>query len=133
MAREGTRILFVDYLQLIAPEDRREQRYAQVGGISRRLKLIARELKIPVVAMCQVNRAGDKEEPRLFHLRESGDIEADADNVLLLHDLDSEKGAEDKKDVGQIKVIIAKQRDGPLGVVPLVFRKRFMRFDCLGD
>lgn len=128
-AHDNIRAVFIDYLQLVVPEEKREQRYVQVGQISRRMKQMARELKLPVIVACQVGRAGDKEEPRLSHLRESGDIEADADCVMLLHDPEQAEDASKRQDNGVLKIIVAKQRDGPLGVVETLFMKKFMRFE----
>jgi replicative DNA helicase len=80
-------IVFVDYLQIVSPADRKIPRYEQVGGISNDLKCMARRLKVPVVACCQIGRQAEQHKetaPRLHHLRESGNIENDADMVLLL-------------------------------------------------
>src|SRR5262249_3200189 len=82
------RLVVIDYLQLIEPENRRDPRQEQVAQISRRLKFVARELEIPVVALAQVNRSSEDRQdhrPRLSDLRESGSIEQDADTVLMLH------------------------------------------------
>src|SRR5262249_16778466 len=95
-------LVVVDYLQLIEPEEHNKVREQEVSKISRRLKGLARSLNIPVVALAQLNRAGDAE-PTLTHLRESGAIEQDADTVLLLH------RPCDTSDV--IDVHIAKQRN----------------------
>jgi replicative DNA helicase len=116
--------VFVDYLQLIEPENRRESRREQVGSISRRLKCLAKELDIPVIAMCQLNREVEKrtdQRPRLADLRESGDLEQDSDTVALLH-----RPAESP---GVVQVIIAKQRNGPTGVATLTFVEQFTRFE----
>jgi replicative DNA helicase len=83
--REGLAMLVVDYLQLIAPDDKRAQREQQVAAMSRGLKTLAGELDIPVLCLCQLNRqAEDGEEPKLRHLRESGAIEQDASMILFL-------------------------------------------------
>lgn len=124
--KKGIRLVVIDYLQLI-DSDRRtgSNRQEQVAAISRRLKAIARDLKIPVVALCQVNRGPEdrqSKEPRLSDLRESGAIEQDADTVLMLHKTD-EQGT-----TAQIEVSVAKQRNGPTGKVQLLFEKRYMRF-----
>jgi replicative DNA helicase len=111
----------VDYLQLIEPEDRKVPRHEQVANISRRLKGLARELKIPVLALCQLNRMADESRPRLAHLRESGAIEADADTVLLMH--------RDENKEFEVEIDVAKQRNGPTGLVTLVFQKQFSRFE----
>ena len=86
--RHDIRLVVIDYLQLIEPENRRDPRQEQVAQISRRLKFLARELEIPVIALAQVNRASEDRQdhrPRLADLRESGVIEQDADTVMMLH------------------------------------------------
>src|SRR6185295_15763298 len=86
--RSGLKMVIIDYLQLIEPDNRRDPRQEQVAQISRRLKFLAKELNIPVVALAQVNRASEDRQdhrPRLADLRESGSLEQDADTVLLLH------------------------------------------------
>ena len=86
--RHDIRLVFIDYLQLIEPDNRRDSRQEQVAGISRRLKFLARELNIPVIALAQVNRGSEDRQdhrPRLSDLRESGAIEQDADTVMMLH------------------------------------------------
>jgi replicative DNA helicase len=126
--RHGLRMVMIDYLQLIDPDDRRDSRQEQVSAISRRLKFLARELKVPVVALAQVNRSSEDRQdhrPRLSDLRESGAIEQDADTVLLMHRPDKEPG----HDEGLIEIIVAKQRNGPTGEVSLMYVKQFMRFE----
>ena len=125
--RFGIRLAVVDYLQLIEPDDKRAQRERQVADVSRSMKLLAKELRIPILLACQLNRqsANEKRKPRLSDLRESGAIEQDADVVLLLH--------EDED--GDSSIIVAKQRGGPTGDVPVVFRKDFSVFSskCVSD
>jgi replicative DNA helicase len=113
-------VAVVDYLQLTESSDRSISRERQVADVSRMLKQLARELRIPIVAACQLNRTADREQriPRLSDLRESGAIEQDADIVILLHQGDD--GA---------KAIVAKQRNGATGVVPLTFRGSVFRFE----
>jgi replicative DNA helicase len=126
--RHNLRLVMIDYLQLIDPDDRRDSRQEQVSAISRRLKFLARELKVPVVALAQVNRSSEDRQdhrPRLSDLRESGAIEQDADTVLMLHRPDKEPG----QDEGLIEVIVAKQRNGPTGEVSLAYIKQYMRFE----
>ena len=127
--RHDIRMIVVDYLQLVMADNPRANRQEQVADTSRRLKGLARELKIPVVALCQVNRGLEDrtdKRPRLSDLRESGAIEADADTVMLLHRPD----ASDKFSPSNLtEVIVAKQRNGPIGDVSLLFDKRFMRFE----
>ncbi|MSQ95350.1 MAG: replicative DNA helicase [Gemmataceae bacterium] len=126
--REDIRLVMIDYLQLIDPDDRRESRQEQVSGISRRLKFLARELKLPVVALAQVNRSSEDRQdhrPRLSDLRESGAIEQDADTVIMLHRPDSAPGQNE----GLIEVNVAKQRNGPTGEKSLIYVKEYMRFE----
>src|SRR4029077_15522040 len=88
LLRKGLKAVFIDYLQLVEPDNRRDNRQEQVANISRRLKFLARELAVPVVALAQVNRSSEDRQdhtPRLADLRESGSIEQDADTVMLLH------------------------------------------------
>jgi len=128
--RHDIRIVVIDYLQLIDPADsKRDSRQEQVSQISRRLKFLARELNVPVVALAQVNRGSEDRQdhrPRLSDLRESGAIEQDADTVMLLHRPDyHEPGVNE----GEIEVIIGKQRNGPTGEVKLMYEKAYMRFN----
>jgi replicative DNA helicase len=121
--RKGIRLVVVDYLQLVEAEDKRAQRYEQVGSISRRLKMLARELKLPVVALVQVNRGPEQRangKPRLSDLREAGNLEQDADTVILLREGDSD---------GVAIVDVAKQRNGPKEEVLLTFCKQWQRFE----
>ena len=134
----GVKLVIVDYLQLMdAPRaDNREQ---QVASISRGLKGLARELKIPVIAVSQLNRRPEREDdrPRLSDLRESGAIEQDADVVLMVHRPDFAAGrsamvdGEDAEvsNTSTTEIIIAKQRNGPTGVEKLTFFKNTLRFE----
>lgn len=127
--REKIRLVVIDYLQLIDPENKRDSRQEQVAQISRRLKYLARELEIPVMALAQVNRASEDRQdhrPRLADLRESGSIEQDADTVMMLHRPGKYEGGGDDN---TIEIIIAKQRNGPTGEITLAYRKEFMRFE----
>ncbi len=127
--RHGIRLVCVDYLQLIEPDNRRDNRQEQVAQISRRLKFLARELSIPVVALAQLNRGLEERqghEPRLADLRESGSLEQDADTVMLLH---RPEVYEPGQKEGVVEVIVAKQRNGPTGKVTLTYLKQFMRFE----
>jgi replicative DNA helicase len=127
--REKIKLVVIDYLQLIEPDSRRDNRQEQVAQISRRLKFLARELQIPVMALAQVNRSSEDRtdhKPRLADLRESGSIEQDADTVMLLHRPEMyEAGQHD----GVLEIHIAKQRNGPTGEISLTFLKQFMRFE----
>jgi replicative DNA helicase len=128
--KHGLRMVVIDYLQLIEPENRRDPRQEQVAQISRRLKTLARELHIPVIALAQVNRASEDRQdhtPRISDLRESGSIEQDADTVLILHrpGMHGGEGAQDNV----LEVHIAKQRNGPTGVITLTYIKEYMRYE----
>lgn len=127
-SREKIDLAVIDYLQLIAVEDRRTNRNEQVAEITRSLKLMARELEIPVICLSQLSRGSEQREdkrPRLSDLRDSGAIEQDADTVIFLH----RPGAQSTEPTERIDAIVAKQRNGPCADVPLVFRKETMRFE----
>jgi replicative DNA helicase len=127
--RHGIRLVVIDYLQLIEPDNRKDSRQEQVANISRRLKFLARELQIPVVALAQVNRSSEDRQdhrPRLADLRESGSIEQDADTVMLLHRPELYEPGQHE---GVLEVIIGKQRNGPTGEITLTYLKQFMRFE----
>jgi replicative DNA helicase len=121
-------LVIVDYLQLMMPEDNRSQnREQEIARISRSLKIMARELKIPVLAISQLSRAPEKRNtprPQLSDLRESGAIEQDADVVLFIY--------RDKEESGHLgntaELIVAKHRNGPTGTIDLVFRDKYASF-----
>lgn len=122
-------IIIIDYLQLIEPDDRRIPREQQIALITRRLKGMAKELDIPIIALSQLNRGVELREdkrPKLADLRESGAIEQDADMVTFLHRPDAYDPTDNP---GLAEVIIAKHRSGPTGIVSLTWRKEFMRFE----
>lgn len=126
--QKGLGAVVIDYLQLIEAEDKNMPREQQIASITRRLKFLAKELRIPVIALSQLNRgveSRDDKKPRLSDLRESGAIEQDADVVMFLHRPD----AYDSKDrPGEADLIIAKNRGGPIGIARLVWIKQQLRF-----
>jgi replicative DNA helicase len=128
------RILFIDYLTLITPErEGNVPRHEQIAEISRSLKALARELEVPVVALSQVRRETEGKQPSLADLRESGSIEQDADVVIFLH---RERGTEREGQGGPInnietEVIVAKQRNGPVGTVRMAFLPEYTKFESL--
>src|SRR5574337_2087674 len=131
-AHHDIQLVVVDYLQLME-SSRGENRQQEISIIARGLKSLARELSIPVIAVSQLNRSVESREghkPRMSDLRESGSIEQDADVIILLHREDYYDP--DKKD-GTAELIIAKQRNGPVGVVKLTFRSNIMRFESLAS
>lgn len=127
--REHIALVVIDYLQLIDPENKRDSRQEQVAQISRRLKFLARELKVPVMALAQVNRSSEDRQdhrPRLADLRESGSLEQDADTVFMLHRPGKHDGGADDN---LIELIVAKQRNGPTGEINLAFIKDYMLYE----
>ncbi len=135
-AEKGLDLLVVDYLQLVTGHGRFENRTQEVSFISRGLKSIAKELRAPVVALSQLSRAPEERpghRPQLSDLRESGSIEQDADVVMFIFREDvyrrgGEAAGEDEP-AGRTQLIIGKQRNGPTGIVPLVFQERYTRFE----
>jgi len=127
-ARKPIGLVVIDYLQLLETSGGSERgRYEQVSDISRGVKRLAREFGVPVVVLAQLNRESEKgaRKPQLSDLRDSGSIEQDADIVLLPVRQD---GQDEHADTFAIDLIIAKQRNGPLGRVPLKFLKRYAKF-----
>lgn len=129
-------LVVVDYLQLMdAPSTRRDSSRAEdVAAMSRALKQLAKELSVPVMALAQLNREAEKgkRRPLLSDLRESGAIEQDADLVLFIHQKEEKEEGDLRQDDLQrdveVELIIGKQRNGPVGTVPVLFQKRFNRF-----
>jgi len=128
-AREGVEMLVVDLINHVAGDGVYDSRREEMTEISRRFKQIARELSIPVMVLAQVNRqpdARDGKRPRLSDLKECGSLEEDADMVLLLHRPDY---YDPQDEPGKATVIVAKNRNGPIGDVRLTYRKSVMRFE----
>lgn len=122
-------IIIIDYLQLMTGTGRSDSRQQEVSDISRSLKSLARELNVPVVALSQLSRAVEKRDdhrPMLSDLRESGSIEQDADVVMFLYRDDYYNKDSDKKGIAE--VIIAKQRNGPIGTTELVWLPDLTKF-----
>jgi replicative DNA helicase len=129
-ARRNLGLIVIDYLQLVSGLDSRVQREQQIAEISRGLKAMAKELGLPIIVLSQLNRESEKEkrQPRLSDLRESGSIEQDADVVLLL------ARPRDTKDdfsvvTDRADLIVAKQRNGPVGDIRLTFLREITRFE----
>lgn len=123
-------LIIIDYLQLINGSDKRIPREQQIAEISKGVKSMAKELDVPVLVLSQLNRAAEKEnrEPRLSDLRESGSIEQDADIVLLLSKKINEEEENPYSDNDLRTLIVAKNRNGEVGVTTLLFEKQFTRF-----
>ncbi|MFM8434829.1 MAG: replicative DNA helicase [Planctomycetia bacterium] len=131
--RQGLSLVVIDYLQLIEPDNPRDPRQEQVARIARRLKMMSRELDIPVLCLAQLNRqaeASKDNRPRLSHLRESGAIEQDADLVMFVHREEYYRTSDEERVPvkGQAEIIVAKQRNGPIGEAKLVWQHDFTRF-----
>ena len=125
----GLKLIIIDYLQLMTSGKRVESRQQEVSEFSRALKLLAKELQVPVIALSQLNRGPEQrvdKKPALSDLRESGSLEQDADMVILLH----RESAYEKESSrpGEADLIIAKHRNGPTGTVTVAFQGAFSRF-----
>jgi replicative DNA helicase len=131
-------LIVIDYLQLMHQKGKVESRQLEVSEISRSLKQLAKELEVPVVALSQLNRKVEERKggkPMLSDLRESGSIEQDADVVMFIHRDDQDEGGADGEEgarsrtVIPVELIVAKQRNGPVGSIDLVFLSEFTRFE----
>jgi replicative DNA helicase len=123
-------LILVDYLQLMSSGTRSENRVQEVSYISRNLKVLARELNVPVLSAAQLSRAVEQrtdKEPQLSDLRESGSLEQDSDVVLFIHRPEQYEKDTLKKNIAQVK--IAKHRNGPVGTIELIFRSNLAKFE----
>lgn len=127
--RNELRLVILDYLQLMSSPKKVESRQQEVSEISRSLKLLAKELDVPVVAISQLNRASEQradKRPQVSDLRESGSLEQDADAVILLYREDTVE--KESARAGEADLIIAKHRNGPTGTVTVAFQGHYSRF-----
>jgi replicative DNA helicase len=130
---QGLDLLIVDYLQLMHSRARYENRNQEISDISRSLKELAKELHLPVIAISQLSRApeqrGGDRRPQLSDLRESGAIEQDADVVMFIYREEVYKPTEENR--GRAQIIIAKQRNGPIGTIDMAFLREYTKFEEL--
>lgn len=129
-AEHGLDLLIIDYLQLMAGRGRIESRQQEVSQISRDLKILAKELDVPVIALSQLSRAPEQRsehKPQLSDLRESGAIEQDSDVVCFIYREEVYNPTDDNQ--GKAELIVGKQRNGPTGTIELAFLKEFTRFE----
>ena len=124
------KLVIVDYLQLMRSSEGKDSREQEISEISRSLKALAKELNLPVIALSQLNRQVENRsppKPRLADLRESGAIEQDADVIAFIYREEAYDEDTDKRGVAEI--IVAKQRNGPVGTVELTFLREYTRFE----
>ena len=126
VVERGVQIIFIDYIGLIGTENPNAPVYESQSEISKSLKALARELKIPLVVLCQVARDAEGKEPTLAQLRGSGSIEQDADVVMFLH---RERLKSDEEVAQDAKLIVEKQRNGSTGVVDLTYLPFYTKFE----
>ena len=134
--QEKVEIIFIDYIGLIASDNNQIPRWELISQVSRALKGLARELAIPVVALSQLRREAENQKPSLADIRESGSIEQDADMVMFLNrDRELDKTIEEQaKEGGQkVQLMLAKNRNGPVGTVDLTFLKHLTKFVPFAD
>ncbi|HVT49747.1 MAG TPA: replicative DNA helicase [Vicinamibacterales bacterium] len=132
----GLDLIVIDYLQLMQGRGRFDNRQQELAAISRSLKILAKELEVPIVALSQLSRASESRSnhrPQLSDLRESGALEQDADVVLFIYreEMYTNEGEPNPESEGVAEIIIGKQRNGPIGDVRLAFLKQYTRFENL--
>jgi len=133
-ADKGLGLVIIDYLQLMRGSSSNERRDLEVSEISRSLKILAKELNVPVIALSQLNRMLEQrsdKRPMLSDLRESGSLEQDADIVAFIYRDEVYNQDENNPNRGKAEIIIGKQRNGPVGFAHLAFLKSYTRFEDL--
>jgi len=133
-AEHGLSLIVVDYIQLMSARGRFENRTLELGAISRSLKGLAKELNVPILVLSQLSRAPESRadhRPQLSDLRESGALEQDADVVIMIYREDAYNRDPNRPEDGTAELSVAKQRNGPTGVVKLAFLRSQTRFESL--
>jgi len=133
-AESGLGLIVVDYIQLMRADGYRDNREQEISAISRSLKALAKELKVPVIALSQLNRQVEtrtNRRPQMADLRESGAIEQDADVIAFIYRDEVYNKSDDNPEKGTAEIIIAKQRNGPTDTVKLAFLEKFTSFENL--
>ncbi len=126
---KSVKIIFIDYITLVTHENADLPRWEQIAAISRSLKALARELDVPIVALSQLKREAEGKQPNLADVRESGSIEQDADLILFLHrDREINKSQNERSEQIETELIVAKQRNGPIGKTSVWFKPAFAKF-----
>ena len=140
MTDKNLSLIIIDYLQLMESSGRETDRTQQISQISRGLKILAKELNVPIIALSQLSRATEQrtdKRPIMSDLRDSGSIEQDADIVMFIYrgeyyaskgQMEGEEAEELAKNKGEAEIIIAKQRTGPVGTVNLIFQNNITKF-----
>ena len=123
--KQGLDLVIIDYLQLMKTSGKTENRVLEIGEITRALKILARELDVPIILLSQLSRAADKVRPTMAHLRESGAIEQDADIVIMIY----REGAHNPEADNTAEIIVAKHRNGPTDTVYLVWIDEYTKFN----
>ena len=123
--KQGLDLVIIDYLQLMKTSGKTENRVLEIGEITRALKILARELDVPIILLSQLSRAADKVRPTMAHLRESGAIEQDADIVIMIY----REGAHNPEADNTAEIIVTKHRNGPTDTVYLVWIDEYTKFN----
>jgi replicative DNA helicase len=119
----GCKVIFIDYIQIVQWENQSLPRHEQVAEISKGLKQLARELKVPIVTLAQLRRDAEGREPEMADLGDSSQIEKDADTLLFIYHPKAKEGEAEKS-----LLLVKKNRDGAKGAVRVVFRREYVKF-----